>query len=515
MNIFKNTNFFESYGDEKNKVITMLIMAFLITFIYELLRPIKTALIVTAEGSSAEIIPYLRMWVVFPSSILITGIFLKLSNHFSRSKTFYIILSSFLVFFLIFTILFYPYQKTFELGNFAEFLSSKSILKTTELLLIVKYWHLSFFFVFSELWATVVLSILFWGYVNEITPMKSAKKLYGILLLVGNSSVIFSGLLGQLFSSSIFSSFIPFGANAWDKTVYGTLTFVFIMGVSIIFIFAYLDSMVKQKNLTRESKIKIDIIKIFKSHHIMYITFIVIAYNISFNMIEVLWTSKLHQIYSDPTQISAYISRTVSLTGIFSTLFALFVCKQAIQRFGWTTTALITPSICLVMGLAFLLGILLEENFFYQMLISFLDLTPLAFIVLIGAIQISLGKASKYTLFDQTKEMAFIPLSPGEQRTGKVWIEGIVTWAGKLGAALIYQLFLIFGENLALGILYVFLTLLLIWIISVRMLGKAIKTYDIDTQLVEKHNLSEFTARHMNDQNPGIVMNVPTAGVKR
>jgi AAA family ATP:ADP antiporter len=205
----------------------------------------------------------------------------------------------------------------------------------------------------------------------------------------------------------------------------------------------------------------------------MCITLIVIAYNVSYQLIEILWTSKLHQAYPDPTQMSACISQVISLTGVFSILFALFVCKQVIQRFGWTVTALITPFVWLVAGLAFFLGILFKENFIYQLLISSLNLTSLSFIVLLGIIQISLGKASKYTFFDQTKEMSFIPLSLDRQRAGKIWIEGIVIWIGKFGGDFIYQLLLALHseEDLALSILCIFLILVLVWIISVRILG--------------------------------------------
>ncbi len=470
----KLISFWFTYPSERNKVIAMLIMAFLITFVYEILRPIKTALILTADGSSAKIIPYLRMWLVLPSSFLMTWFISKLSSRFKRNQIFYIVLSLFLVLLFFFTTVLYPYQKILELECFTEFLSSKSILTMKEPLLIIKYWPRSLFFVLAELWVTAILSILFWGYVNEVTSLSDAKKLYAILLFVGNSAVIFSGLLGQLFSSSFFHSFIPSRALPWDKTVYGTLTFVLILGLCIIFIFSYLDSIVIQKRQISESKIKFEITKVFKSSQLIFLTFIVIAYNISYNLIEVLWTSKLHECYYDPTQLNSYINRVTFLTGIFSALLALLVCRPAIQKFGWTITALITPIIWLITGLGFLISILSQNFFLYQMLAAFLDFTPLAFTVFIGATQISLGRASKYTLFDQTKEMVFIPLGPSEQRTGKAWIEGIITWVGKLGAALIYQLFLLLflEANLVSYILYTFLGLLSIWIISIHKLSK-------------------------------------------
>ena len=472
--ISKKPIFLESF--EKRKMAAMLLMAFVITLTYEILRPIKTALIVTAAESGATIIPYLRTWVVLPSSILMSVFLSKLSRSFPRNQVFCFFLFFFLIFFLVFATVLYPYQETFEAKNFSEFLSSQSILKIKELLFIVRYWHLSLFYTFSELWATIILFILFWGYVNEITPMDDAKKIYGTLILAGNSSAILAGVLSQLFSSSSFHFFVPFGKDAWHKTVYMTLIFVLAIGTSLFFIFAYLNNLADHKTVKSNIKHGRNIKSLYKSFYLVLLALIVIPYNISYSLTEVLWTSKLHQLYPDPTQMSAYIGKVSSLTGVFSILFALFVYRQVIQQFGWTITALITPFIWLVTGAAFLLSIIFEENFFYQICISFLGLSPLAFIVLIGAVQLSLGKASEYSLFDQTKEMAFIPLSPMEQRTGKVWIEGVVTRIGKLSGGLIYQILLSvsYRENLVVCILCIFLVVVFSWIISVRALGNHI-----------------------------------------
>ena len=55
---------------ELKKLLPMLMMFFFISFNYSVLRNIKDSLVITAPGSSAEIIPYLKFWGVIPAAII-------------------------------------------------------------------------------------------------------------------------------------------------------------------------------------------------------------------------------------------------------------------------------------------------------------------------------------------------------------------------------------------------------------------------------------------------------------
>src|SRR5262249_32943261 len=105
------------HAHEKKKLIPMMIMLFLIIFAYDLLRNMKDAVIVTAAG--AEVIPFVKIWALLPGAILLTFIFARLSNRFSQEKVFYIILSGFLFFFILFAFVLYPLRTTIHLNNFA------------------------------------------------------------------------------------------------------------------------------------------------------------------------------------------------------------------------------------------------------------------------------------------------------------------------------------------------------------------------------------------------------------
>src|SRR5258708_2640488 len=78
---------------ELKKLIPMLLIFFLISFDYNVLRTMKDALVVTAKSSGAEVIPFIKVWVMFPGSVLLTYLFTRLSNRFSREVVIYSILT--------------------------------------------------------------------------------------------------------------------------------------------------------------------------------------------------------------------------------------------------------------------------------------------------------------------------------------------------------------------------------------------------------------------------------------
>ena len=79
------------------------LLMLLMLYNFGALRSIKDSLVVPNIG--AEVISFLKLWLVFPSTIIFTLIYVKLSNIFDYEKLFYVIISFFLGFFIIFTYL--------------------------------------------------------------------------------------------------------------------------------------------------------------------------------------------------------------------------------------------------------------------------------------------------------------------------------------------------------------------------------------------------------------------------
>jgi AAA family ATP:ADP antiporter len=97
-------------------------------------------------------------------------------------------------------------------------------------------------------------------------------------------------------------------------------------------------------------------------------------------------------------------------------------------------------------------------------------------------------RASKYTLFDTTKEIAFIPLDKEAKIKGKAAIDGVGSRIGKSGGAIIHQGFLIIFSTIAVSasyISFIFLGFVIVWIIAVKALGKQFKELTDNKETIE------------------------------
>jgi ATP/ADP translocase len=65
---------------------------------------------------------------------------------------------------------------------------------------IVRNWTFCLFYVMAELWGSVVVSVLFWGFANQITTVDEAERFYPLFGLGANVALIFSGQAVKYFS---------------------------------------------------------------------------------------------------------------------------------------------------------------------------------------------------------------------------------------------------------------------------------------------------------------------------
>ena len=102
---------------------------------------------------------------------------------------------------------------------------------------------------------------------------------------------------------------------------------------------------------------------------------------------------------------------------------------------------------------------------------------PLALAITIGAIQNVLSKSSKYTVFDSTKEMAYVPLDDELKTKGKAAVDVIGTKVGKSFSAFLQSfIFIIMPtatyHSISIYLMAVFTIICIIWIWAVRELSK-------------------------------------------
>jgi len=90
------------------KIVPLGFMFFCILFNYTILRDTKDVLVVTAPGSGAEIIPFLKTWVNLPMAIAFTVLYANLANTLSSEALFYTCIIPFIIFFGAFAFVIYP-----------------------------------------------------------------------------------------------------------------------------------------------------------------------------------------------------------------------------------------------------------------------------------------------------------------------------------------------------------------------------------------------------------------------
>lgn len=465
---------------ELKKFLPMFFMFFLISFNYNALRACKDSLIVTAPHSGAEAIPFIKVWAILPGALLLTYIFTRLANRHGREKVFYIMMSIFLSFFFLFTFVLFPAQEYIHPHGLADKLQAILPKGFSGLIAMFRNWTFTLFYMMSELWGTAILSVLFWGFANEVTKVGEAKRFYGLLAIGANIAGTFSGQASVFLSGMKYIPWIPFGKCSWDQSLLFLNCLVIFCGLLIMGIFRWLNRNVihiSEAAHPPAEKIKMSMRANFaylaKSKYLICISLIVLTYNIAMNLIEVVWKNQIKELYPNPSEYNIYMGEVMTIMGIIATVTA-FLSVYAIRRFSWTFNAMIPAMITLVTGGAFFIFVLFPDsglNWFAAAIGS----TPLMLSVALGGYQNCFSRATKYTVFDATKEIAFIPLSNESKLKGKAAIDGVGSRLGKSGGSIIHQSLLFTFATVAASTPYVaaiFLIVALVWIGSVVSLGK-------------------------------------------
>lgn len=150
------------------KIVPLGLMFFCILFNYTILRDTKDVLVVTAKGSSAEIIPFLKTWVNLPMAVGFMLLYTKLSNVLSKKALFYTVILPFIAFFGAFGFILYPMSSYIHPEALADSLLNTLGPRFLGPLAILRIWSFCLFYVMAELWGSVVVSVLFWGFANQV-----------------------------------------------------------------------------------------------------------------------------------------------------------------------------------------------------------------------------------------------------------------------------------------------------------------------------------------------------------
>ena len=442
---------------------------------YTLLRNMKDVLVVNAAG--AGVITFLKTYCVTPAAILFFMLFVKLSNKFSRENLFYVIIIPFLAYFLIFGFIinpnfdfFHPSKETIDALH-ASHPHSKGFMD------LGIYWSYSLFYILAELWGSVGIQILFWQFVNQVVSMEQSKRFFPMFVVFSNVSLILVGVVTKLLQM------IP----DWDVVVKVEMVIVLCIGIFAMFCNFMLNRKIlpleepldaSQKKAKKKKPGLIESFKIiFTSKHLGFIALLVICYGISINLLEVQWKEQLKNYFAgDKKGMNAFMGTYSACTGVLTIIFGWFLASQILRKFGWFFGAILTPATLLIVGIIFFVLILGGRVDVIKSII----VNPMAVAVFVGAGAIIITKATKYSLFDTTKEQAYIPLDIELKSKGKAAVEVAGGRLGKgSGAAIQSVICMIMGTTVASSYTAIafgiFIVVVLLWTFAVKGLDKSIK----------------------------------------
>ncbi len=467
---------------ELKKFLPMGIMMLCILFIYTLLRDLKDTLMVSrAIGGGAETLGFLKLYGVTPSAILFMIGFVKLANIFNSEKLFYVIVCGFLAFFVAFGFILYPMSHYLHMSADTIAYLQESFPRLYWIWPVVGNWSYSLFYIMSELWGSVVLSALFWQFANKITKISEAKRFYSMFGFVGNFGLLASGSVIIICARMAAEMASASGADTFGSNLRYQMGAVLLFGAILIFLYYWMNKNVLTdpklytpgEGVKKKSKPKMGLGESFKyiikSKYLLMIAMLIFAYGVSINLIECVWKGQIKLLYPNPNDYNALMGKLSVTTGAI-TIIVMVIGANILRRFSWKVAALITPVFLLVTSFIFF-GVVMYEN---KMGIdtTICGYSVLLIAVIVGLIQNAFTKGVKYSLFDSTKQMAYIPLDPEIKVKGQAAVEVIAGRGGKSGGAAIQStLLLIIGGNVSLssmvGVLgSIVVVVVMLWIAS-------------------------------------------------
>jgi AAA family ATP:ADP antiporter len=449
------------YRCETKRFLPASLMMFCVLFIYTLTRDLKDTMLVNAPGAEPACISSLKIYGVLPVAFLSVALFGKITNKFGDIKTFYITITSFLVFYVFFGFVLYPMSDKIHLGEaWVQNMQSCSPQVIHDIWPLLANWSFSLFYILTEIWSSLVLSFLFWQVANKVTKKTEAKRFYTLFACIGNLALILSGCFAKIT--------IGFSDNV---RVMMQMLGVLVVGLILMMLHYYIDKKVLSDSVfiskKRESKPTLNqsFKYILKSKYLFLIAVLVISYGIAINISEVTWKEQGKLLHGSEDKFNSMMADLSIITG-FITIFITVICGNILRRCKWRTAALITPLSVLILGGMFFAMIFYEN--FVGVKARFFTFSILEIVVWIGLVQDATAKGIKYSLFDCTKQMAYRSLDKETRTHGQAAVEVVGGRVGKsLGSIIIIIIRTVCGGKVPLYSITGWLALILVLVIAV------------------------------------------------
>lgn len=451
----------------------------LIYFNTKVLKILKDTIVVTTPEIGAEMIPFLKTWAMIPLSILMICSLVRMMRVLSFNKVYTLTTLFFLSSYFTYVFVLRPYQSFFaptQLVNYLEVLLP-TYLKC--FILMVEYWPICIFYVMCDTWPVILISMLFWKFASVIISHEQGKRFFPL----------FSLDIGGIFIGPLIST-IPYLANSfewgggmlWERQLQ-ILTFIVIaVGLLQMVIFCRLYRKAGSIDFTESTSEKKqlpfkELLQYAKSPYFGSLALVIFMFEFSDNLFDVLWKDTLGNYYPEPEKFSQYLGMVTTITGILGTVLPLILTRYLLQKFSWGFVAYITPILRAMLCVCFFIC------FFYPNIALNLGapfgFSALGLTVFVGGVQTCFMQIAKCTVFDNTKDLAFMLCSKKEQAPARAFSDALSTKLGKSTSCLAQQGFLMtaFTLEAAAPLVACFISISIpIWLFSLGVVSRNYST---------------------------------------
>jgi AAA family ATP:ADP antiporter len=476
--------------EELAKFLPLAFMLFLTILTYKILKSTKDSLVVPMIG--AEAVNFLKFYLVVPSAVLFTMFYMKISNIFYFKQIYFGLGGFFILYFIIFAFAIYPNQGVLHPSDVCvnaliedeiSIMGCKfPLLHMKWFLLIYGKWSYALFYILAELWGSTMIFVMFWQFSNQIVPTNQAKRFYPMINLIGSAGTLVAGFFIE-YLTDIQGE--PANGLAPIFLIKSLLSITTISTIMLLVLFSYMNKVVLKKDLyvgalkagqVKEKLSLLESIKIiFSSKYLGYIVILVLCYGMAINLLEGPWKSEIRKLYPTTNSYLHFMGLVNQYNGMLAIIFSI-VGVTLLRKYSWFVTALVTPILIFVAGIAFYSGIVFHDrsNLFFSAL---LNVDVLFTTVMLGAIINVFAQSSKFGLFDSTKEMTYIPIEHELRSKGKAVVDVLGNRLAKSLSAFIQSLlFILFPlatySTIVPFLMIIFIFTAVIWILDVRLLNK-------------------------------------------
>ncbi len=446
-----------------------------------ILRILKDSIVIAEI--SAEVTSFTKVYCVTPAAILFVILYAKMLNHLTFERIYYYLLIFFVSFFVFFAFVIYPNVDVFHMDGAAVKNSMELHPHFKWYIALAGHWSYIVFYVLAELWPNIFYVLLFWQFANEITETEEARRFYTLFSLFGNSSLIFVGLLMMNLSSE--ESFLKgFFSGTESKVALVQASTVLIVigaifsGLLVRFVcknVMHNPTLYKKAKQEKSRAPKLGVVDSFryiaKSRYLWLMLICSAAFGLSINLVEAVWKAKVAELYSTVNAFAEFSSFYILWTGV--TIMVMTIIGNHIMRnHSWFVAAVITPVMIVITGTLFFALVVFD-----QQALSWFDgallMTPLALAISIGTIQNILSKGTKYSIWDTSLAMLYIPLDNELRTKGKASVDVVSSKIGKSSSGLVQSvLFMIFPAatytSIAPLLMTIFIIVCFMWIYAIR-----------------------------------------------